>query len=491
MAIQQFTAGQTLTANAMNTLQASDYNYTRKIITTSSYTTVLEDRGQLLEFQNAGGTTVTIPLNSSVAYTTGDVLEIVNGSTATVTIVGDTGVTIEATGDITSLTSEWQKCQLVKRETNNWLLTGITSVAILDSVITDADVSPSAAIAKTKIAGTAITAADTGTVTSTMIADGTIVNADINASAAIDKTKISGTAITAADTGTVTSAMIADGTIVNGDISASAAIDKTKISGTAITAADSGTVTSTMIADGTIVNADINASAAIDKTKISGTAITAADSGTVTSTMIADGTIVNGDINASAAIALSKLATGSSGQLVVHNSSGVPTATTVTGDVTIDSSGVVAIASGAVVNADINSSAAIAYSKLNLASSIVNADVSSSAAIALSKIADASIDEKSSNYVLTLTDKNKFIKMNIASSANTVTVPLNSSEAFPVGSQIHIIQYGTGKTQVVPVSGSVFVYGTPGTYLRAQYSTATLLKCDTNTWLLMGDLSAS
>jgi hypothetical protein len=92
---------------------------------------------------------------------------------------------------------------------------------------------------------------DTGTVTSTMIANDTIVNADINtsaqiaygklnltntivdadinASAAITKTKISGTAITAADTGTVTSAMIADGTIVNADINASAAIDWTKI----------------------------------------------------------------------------------------------------------------------------------------------------------------------------------------------------------------------------------------------------------------------
>ena len=62
-----------------------------------------------------------------------------------------------------------------------------------------------------------------------MIADGTIVNADINASAAIDKTKISGTAITAGDTGTVTSTMIADGTIVNADVNASAAIAGTKI----------------------------------------------------------------------------------------------------------------------------------------------------------------------------------------------------------------------------------------------------------------------
>lgn len=45
-----------------------------------------------------------------------------------------------------------------------------------------------------KVTGTAVTQADTGTVTSTMIADGTILNADINTSAAIDASKISGTA---------------------------------------------------------------------------------------------------------------------------------------------------------------------------------------------------------------------------------------------------------------------------------------------------------
>ena len=46
-----------------------------------------------------------------------------------------------------------------------------------------------------------------------------------------------------------------------------------------------------------------------------------------------------------------------------------------------------AIADGTIVNADVNATAAIAYSKLNLATSIVNADVSASAAIALSKLA--------------------------------------------------------------------------------------------------------
>jgi len=127
----------------------------------------------------------------------------------------------------------------------------VTSAMIVDDTIVDADINSAAAISKTKISGTAITAADTGTVTSTMIADSTIVNADINssaqiaysklnltnsivnadvnASAAIDKTKISGTAITAADTGTVTSTMIVDGTIVNGDINSAAAIALSKL----------------------------------------------------------------------------------------------------------------------------------------------------------------------------------------------------------------------------------------------------------------------
>lgn len=159
---------------------------------------------------------------------------------------------------------------------------------------------------------------DTGTVTSTMIANGTIVNADINSAAAIDKTKISGTAITAGDSGTVTSAMIADGTIVDGDISASAAIDKTKISGTAITAGDIGTVTSTMIADGTIANGDISVSAGIAYSKLS-------LNGTITSADIVDGTIATADI-ADGAITAAKF---SSDPYARANHTGSQTASTI------------------------------------------------------------------------------------------------------------------------------------------------------------------
>ena len=54
-----------------------------------------------------------------------------------------------------------------------------------------------------------------------------------------------------------------------------------------------------------------------------------------------------------------------------------------------------------IVNADINSSAAIAYSKLNLATSIVNADVSASAAIAISKLAQLAPDTLVGNSSVT------------------------------------------------------------------------------------------
>jgi hypothetical protein len=126
-----------------------------------------------------------------------------------------------------------------------------------------------------------------------------------------------------------------------------------------------GAVTSAKIADGSIINIDISPSAEIAKTKISGTAITAADTGTVTSAMIADGTIINDDINASAAIAHSKLANASAGQVLLGTTtSGVITATSLSGDITVNGAGVTAIGSGVIVNADINASAAIADTKL-------------------------------------------------------------------------------------------------------------------------------
>jgi hypothetical protein len=80
--------------------------------------------------------------------------------------------------------------------------------------------------------------------------------------------------------------------------------------------------------------------------------------------IVLSGSIANADINASAAIAFSKLASLSSANILVGNGSNVATSVAVTGDVTISNAGVTAISAGVIVNADVNASAAIAFSKL-------------------------------------------------------------------------------------------------------------------------------
>ena len=96
---------------------------------------------------------------------------------------------------------------------------------------------------------------------------------------------------------------------------------------------------------------------------ITGTLITTGDTNTVTSTMV-DGSLVNTNIAANASIAFSKLAALTSAQIIVGNGSNVPTAVAVTGDIGINNAGLTSITAGAIVNADINASAAIAGSKI-------------------------------------------------------------------------------------------------------------------------------
>jgi citrate lyase gamma subunit len=92
------------------------------------------------------------------------------------------------------------------------------------------------------------------------------------------------------------------------------------------------------------------------------------------------------------------------------------------------------------------------------------------------------------SYTSVLEDNGKMVEMN-NTSANTFTVPLNSSVAYPVGAQINILQTNVGQTTVVATSG-VTVNATPGLKIRAQWSSATLIKRATDTWVLTGDLSA-
>lgn len=95
---------------------------------------------------------------------------------------------------------------------------------------------------------------------------------------------------------------------------------------------------------------------------------------------------------------------------------------------------------------------------------------------------------QTNSYTLVLADDGKIVELSNASPV-TLTVPLAATVDFPVGTQITILQTGAGQVTIQPTSG-VTINANPGYKLRAQWTAGTLIKRATNTWVLLGDLSA-
>ena len=90
-------------------------------------------------------------------------------------------------------------------------------------------------------------------------------------------------------------------------------------------------------------------------------------------------------------------------------------------------------------------------------------------------------------YTLVIGDRDKLVEMDNAS-ANTLTIPPNSSVAFPIGTQILIVQKGAGQTTISGDTG-VTVYSEDSKIKTVgQYALATLIKCASDTWYLGGNL---
>ena len=99
------------------------------------------------------------------------------------------------------------------------------------------------------------------------------------------------------------------------------------------------------------------------------------------------------------------------------------------------------------------------------------------------------ISQKTVSYTLSsINEKDSMIEMNSAS-ATTVTIPTDAAVAFPVGTSLDVLRVGAGAVDIA-AAGGVTVNATPGLKLRAQWSSATLIKRAANTWVLVGDLSA-
>lgn len=96
-------------------------------------------------------------------------------------------------------------------------------------------------------------------------------------------------------------------------------------------------------------------------------------------------------------------------------------------------------------------------------------------------------------YTFALTDNGKLVTASNAS-AQTYSIPTNATTAFPTGTQINIIQIGAGQVTIQAASsGTTTVSSTGATAtapkLRAQYSSATLIKANTDLWYVVGDIS--
>ena len=89
-------------------------------------------------------------------------------------------------------------------------------------------------------------------------------------------------------------------------------------------------------------------------------------------------------------------------------------------------------------------------------------------------------------YTMVLTDGGKIITSSNAS-AQTITIPPNSSVAFPIGTQIEVYNLGAGITSVTGGSGVTLNGVSTGTgALNAQYSAVSCFKIATDTWLMAG-----
>jgi len=325
--------------------------------------------------------------------------------------------------------------------------------------------------------------------------------------------------------GTVTSGMILDGTIVAGDLA-------------------DGAVTSAKILDGTIVDGDINATAAISQSKIANLTTDLGlkaplASPTFTGTVVLPSTTSIGSVSSTELGYVygvtsgiqsqidSKLASSTAASTYAPLASpaltGTPTAPTAaaatnttqiatTAFVKTAVDNVIASAPGALdtlnelataLGNDANFSTTLTNNlatKAPLASPTFTGTVTVSASgVAFTDGTQTKEGVPSRTPISTVTAaynlstgglslRDTLVECN-SSSAFTITIPANSTTAYPIGTSIDLLQVGTGQVTVAGAAG-VTLNGTPGLKLRTQYSSATLFKRAADTWVIMGDLTA-
>lgn len=101
-----------------------------------------------------------------------------------------------------------------------------------------------------------------------------------------------------------------------------------------------------------------------------------------------------------------------------------------------------------------------------------------------------SIVTDSSTSITPTLDQKEYLFKCTSASAVTFTLPAESSVNFPVGSVLHVVQYGTGQVTISPASGVTLNYiSTKSPSTSAQYAKILAIKIASDEWMLTGDLS--
>lgn len=113
-----------LTSNAQTQIDSK----TNKLITTNrqtaSYTLVLSDADKLVEINNASANNLTVPPNSSVAFSTGTQILLAQYGAGQTTVVAGSGVTIRSNGGKLKLNAQYSGATLIKIASDEWYLFG-------------------------------------------------------------------------------------------------------------------------------------------------------------------------------------------------------------------------------------------------------------------------------------------------------------------------------------------------------------------------------
>jgi hypothetical protein len=128
----------------------------------------------------------------------------------------------------------------------------------------------------------------------------------------------------------------------------------------------------------------------------------------------------------------------------------------------------------------------------------VTADLTTAQTLTNKTLTDPKINlalnaQTGTTYTFVLTDNGRLVTASNAA-AQTYSIPTNASVAYPIGTQINIIQIGAGQVTINAVtSGTTTISSTGATAtapkLRAQFSSATCIKASTDLWYVVGDIA--